>query len=287
MPIRTTPIRINDIVRIRPAVVDAWPLGMDVTPREKVAQWPADDLLIVDDVSTRGIGFLTSIRRIGPESTRICARVPVACVEVVVPAAHRWDLAFDPITKIEFCDWYQQQDQAKRRLDEIFAVERGAKTFDGWQRGVAGDSWQRLRDSLRIWRVSGAMGDIWGMQGVRADDPASQTWTSALEAMEHLDRVSPVRPFCVHCPGVDGHKLSCSASKNGYVAASEACHEPDLSKLRHAKYPPRITVPAVGVEPSLPATEQVSVRGSVTILILVGSMPLGSTQTGGRCAHPP
>lgn len=62
------------------------------------------------------------------------------------------------------------------------------------------------------------------------------------------------RGFCVHCPGVLVHKMSCSAFKGGYVNLSEPCTERALYKLSPIREG-RLTLP-VGIPVPADATWQ-------------------------------
>jgi len=104
------------IVRILPHVQpDTWIVGAS-TP-ETLAAWPPDDLLVATTVGPRLV-TVVSLKNRNQLSGYGHARsgiVPRECVEVVVPRAHRWDLASNGHERHAFAVWYQQQFPAPGR----------------------------------------------------------------------------------------------------------------------------------------------------------------------------
>lgn len=97
------------IVRILPHVEPPeWVEG--ATTREVVAAWPADDLLVAITVTERlvQVNSLKGKRQVcGGHWIQASGIVPRACVELVVPREHRWDLARGGHDSHDFAVWYQ------------------------------------------------------------------------------------------------------------------------------------------------------------------------------------
>lgn len=113
-------------------------------------------------------------------------------------------------------------------------------------------------DFAPVWEVElSEQGDGWSNRWTRIGVDPVEAVHRALGVLD-IGRSEAVRsalglappnagpPFCIHCPGEGVHKMSCTASKNGYVGPHEPCRVP-LSTLS-AKYDARVTIPVQEVK---------------------------------------